>query len=152
MTPRYLIALSVLLLSSCTTIDVKPPITTDTGALGQTGVVLTGIVFTGSIVLSGRVNTGSVDHQPPLTENLSGSGDAYYPIFQGLETKIIPVKHTTGVETKVAFINAQAKSMHVVVTFPGTATGNLRLAQIVMPDGQMDGPFGTDTTIELTQF
>ncbi len=43
--------------------------------------------------------------------------------------------------------------MRVVVTFPATSTGgNLRLSQIIMPDGNMDGPFGTDSTVELTQF
>jgi hypothetical protein len=62
------------------------------------------------------------------------------------------VKHTTGVKTKIAFINSEAKSLRVSVTFPGSATGNLRLSQIVMPDGNMDGPFGTDNIIELTQF
>ncbi len=41
--------------------------------------------------------------------------------------------------------------MHVNVSFPGTATGNLRLSQIVMPDGNMDGPFGTDMTVSLAQ-
>ena len=42
--------------------------------------------------------------------------------------------------------------MRVLITFPTTETGgNLRLAQIVMPDGNMDGPFGVDTTIDLTQ-
>jgi hypothetical protein len=42
--------------------------------------------------------------------------------------------------------------MRIVVTFPMTATGgNLRLSQIVMPDGNMDGPFGIDSTITLAQ-
>lgn len=42
--------------------------------------------------------------------------------------------------------------MRVVVTFPlGNSVGNLRLSQIVMPDGTMDGPFGTDSTIKLAQ-
>lgn len=106
------------------------------GSLNQSGIV---------------VGTGSQDHQPPITEDLSGSGNAYYPVFHGLERKTIPVKHTKGVPTKISFINSEAKSMHVNVSFPGTATGNLRLSQIVMPDGNMDGPFGTDMTVNLAQ-
>jgi hypothetical protein len=42
--------------------------------------------------------------------------------------------------------------MRVTVGFPLTESGaNLRLAQIVMPDGTMDGPFGVDTTLNLAQ-
>lgn len=41
--------------------------------------------------------------------------------------------------------------MRVTIAFPGSATGNLRLAQILMPDANMDGPFGTDTTVNLAQ-
>jgi hypothetical protein len=49
-------------------------------------------------------------------------------------------------------MNEKVTSMRVVITFPSrTASGNLRLAQIVMPDGTMDGPFGTDSTIQLAQ-
>lgn len=135
---RYCIILSILTLSSCTLDIPAMPDKSDTGVVDQTG---------------NTIITGSSDHQDPLVENLTGSGDAYYPIFHGLETKVIRVKHTTGVKTKIAFINSEAKSMHVIVSFPeGFSGANLRLSQIVMPDGNMDGPFGTDTKIELTQF
>jgi hypothetical protein len=135
MITRYSLAvLGILLLTSCTDTWVLPD-TTNTGTLFQTGTTDTG-----------------ADSQPPLVENLSWSGDIYYPIFDGLETKVIPIKHRSGVETKIAFINSEATSMRVLITFPTTETsGNLRFAQIVMPDGNMDGPFGTETTIELTQ-
>lgn len=97
------------------------------------------------------VDSGSQAHQALLVEDLSGSGNTYYPIFQGNETRTIPVKHARGVPTKISFINSVAKSMHVNVSFPGIARGNLRLTQIVMPDGNMDGPFGTDMTVNLAQ-
>ena len=61
------------------------------------------------------------------------------------------MKHIAGVETKISFINSLATSMRVTIDFPGSATGNLRLAQIVMPDANMDGPFGTDSTVDLAQ-
>ncbi len=138
MITRYSLAvLGILILSSCTATDNWiVPDKTDTGTSVQTGTTDT-----------------ETDYQPPLVENLSCSWDAYYPIFEGLETKIIPIKHRSGVETKISFINSEATSMWVLITFPKTETGaNLRLAQIVMPDGNMDGPFGTDTTIMLNQF
>lgn len=137
MITRYSLAvLGILMLSSCTATDNwTQPDKSDTGTIIQTGTTDTG-----------------TDSQPPLVENLSWSGDIYYPIFEGLETKIVPIKHRSGVESKIAFINSEATSMRVLITFLTTETsGNLRLAQIVMPDGNMDGPFGTDTAIELTQ-
>jgi hypothetical protein len=73
MTLRPLIAISVLTLSSCTMSDMYPSSTTDTGSLNQTGTILTG-----SMSLD---DTGGIDHQSPLVEDLSGSGNSYYPIF-----------------------------------------------------------------------
>ncbi len=137
MLTRYTIALSVLALSGCTLSDtVIIPDKTDTGIVTQTGAII----------------PDSLDYQPPQIEDLSGSGNFYYPIFRWLETKIIPITHTKGVTTKVSFINSEATSMRVIVTFPLTETGgNLRLSQIIMPDGNMDGPFSMDNTISLEQ-
>ncbi len=141
---RYCIALSVLVLSACTLSGpVVTPDKTHSWSLDQTGGVLTGAVS--------PTETGNVDIQNPLVENLSGSGDYYSLIFQGLETRIIPIQHRSGSGTFISFINSEAKSMHVNVSFPGTAIGNLRLTQIIMPDGTMDGPFGTDSVVPLTQ-
>jgi isocitrate/isopropylmalate dehydrogenase len=39
----------------------------------------TGTILTGSMGLN---NTGSIDFQAPFFEDLSGSGGAYYPIFE----------------------------------------------------------------------
>lgn len=136
MTLRSYILASVIILSGCSLSDQDTP----------------PIVSTGSIVQTGMIDSGTVDHQPPLVEDLSGSGDAYYPIFQWLESRTIRVKHTSWVKTKIAFINSEATSLHAVVSYASGTTGNLRLSQIVMPDGTMDGPFGSDTTIGLTQF
>ena len=135
---RTFIILIIFTLIACSTsIEIGLP-STATGSLDQTGVM---------------VDSGSLDHEPPLVENLTGSGDYYYPIFQGLETRIITIKHRSGSGTFISFVNSEAKSMHVMVTFPLSVTGgNLRLAQIVMPDGNMDGPFGTDSIVPLTQF
>jgi len=141
---RSLIGLSLLTLASCAMSDMYPSGTTDTGSLNQTGVILTGSM--------GLDNTGGVDHQFPLVEDLAGIGNSYYPMFQWLGTKHISIKHTAWIETRILFMNEQATSMHVVITFPSrTLSGNLRLSQIVMPDGTMDGPFGTDSTIQLAQ-
>ncbi len=139
---RYILPLCLIVLSSCTFPDTSVlPDKTSSGSLMATGMVLTW-----SISLTGATVTGSLDQ-----EDLSGSGYAYYPIFNWLETRTIRIKHNKGVETKISFINSVATSMRVVVAFPGSAPWNLRLAQILMPDENMDGPFGIDTTVNLAQ-
>ena len=70
---------------------------------------------------TGVSNTGNIEHQAPLTEDLSGSGDVYYPIFQGLETKVIHVSHHSHIPTKIEFINSEAKSVEVSITFPNAS-------------------------------
>lgn len=121
-------------------------------------IILTTLVFLSSCSLSDiytqptQTDTGSMEYQPPLVENLSGTNDEYNPIFNGLESKVINIDHRSGTPTKVAFINSEATVMRVVVSFPDGQSGNLRWSQVIMPDGTMDGPFGQDTRYDLTQF
>lgn len=133
---KYILIFATLLLSSC--IGISEPVDkTDSWS---------------DITQMGTISTGKVEYQDPLVEDISGSGGAYYPIFDGLESRVIPVEHTSWVTTTIAFINSEATSMRVAIGFPLSVSGaNLRLSQIVMPDGTMDGPFGIDTTIDLTQ-
>ena len=95
------------------------------------------------------VQTGDV--QEPLT-NLSGATTNEYTFFfSGTNEEQVTLYHTQGEATNIYFINSEAKAMKVDVTFPD-GSGNLRLAQIIMPDGTADGPFGQTTTYELNQF
>lgn len=89
--------------------------------------------------------------QEPLKEDLSGENNAYYPIFNGLETKTFTIHHTSGEATEVSFINSQAKSMKVELSFADDEEANFRLSQIIAPDGTSDGPFGTDVLYNLDQ-
>ncbi len=101
------------------------------------------------------INTGSNisgDIQPPLTNTLPGPANEYTLLFSGTRTENLTVYHKNGEYTKVFFINSDAKKMNVKISFSDTMTGNLRRSQIIMPDGQADGPFGTDTEYDLTQF
>lgn len=95
------------------------------------------------------IQTGDV--QEPLT-NLSGNTTNEYTFFfSGTNEEQVTLYHTQGEATTIYFINSEAKAMKVDVTFPD-GSGNLRLAQIIMPDGTADGPFGQTTTYELNQF
>lgn len=99
-----------------------------------------------------QTGTTIEETQPPLSQTGTGITNEYTLFFEdGITEEIASMQHTAGEETRVYFINTQTGSMNVSLTFPGTKQGNLRLAQIVMPDGTMDGPFGQDTDYKLTQ-
>lgn len=97
-------------------------------------------------------NTIEQEIQPPLSQTATGVTNEQTLFLENSVTEeTASMQHKVGEETRVYFINTQTGSMNVSLTFPGTKQGNLRLAQIVMPDGTMDGPFGQDTDYELTQ-
>lgn len=133
---RFILLVSMLALSSCTLSDLQPSSDDGTPPIW---------------VITGSINTGIIDHQDTLTEDLSWSGDAYYPIFQGLETKTIRIQHHSRIPTKISFINSQAKSIVVSIVFLNGSGANLRLSQIILPNGTMDGPFGQKTGYNLMQ-
>lgn len=84
------------------------------------------------------IQTGDV--QEPLT-NLSGTTTNEYTFFfSGTNEEQVTLYHTQGEANTIYFINSESKAMKVDVTFPD-GSGNLRLAQIIMPDGTADGPF-----------
>ncbi len=91
------------------------------------------------------------DHQEPLEKTYSWSQDEYTLSFNENNEANVTVHHTTGKPTKVYFINSEAKSMNLVVFLTHPRKDNLRLSQIVMPDGTMDGPFWQEVNYELTQ-
>lgn len=129
--------LLVLSLSACSLMPQKPapaPVMTQTGETE-----------------SGSVSGASWDVQEPLVETLSGKVNDYYPIFNGLESKVIEAYHTSGTPTKVYFMNHDADSMMVSLDFLEDRNPNLRLSRVVMPDGTMDGPFGVETGYNITQ-
>lgn len=130
----YTIVTSLFVFSSCTFSDLIPQ-PHNTGTVTQ--------------VVTGGINTGSTDYQTPLVEDLSWSGDVYYPIFKWLETKTIRIQHRSRVPTKISFMNSEAKSMEVSIVFSSATGANLRLSQIVLPSGTTDGPFGQKTWYNL---
>lgn len=92
------------------------------------------------------------DAQPPLTNTLSGNTNEYTLLFSGVRTETVTFHHVARQQDTIYFINSDAKKIQVKVSFPDNMTGNLRRSQVIMPDGQADGPFGTDTEYDLTQF
>ncbi len=90
------------------------------------------------------------DVQPPLTNTLPGPANEYTFLFDGTNVGSVTTDHVAWEPTKIFFINDGKEKMTVNISFP-EGEGNLRLSQIIMPDGEMDGPFGQNTTYELTQ-
>lgn len=62
--------------------------------------------------------SNTLESQAPLKEDLSGTNGEYYPIFHGLETKTIHIKHHAGTPTIISFINSEAKAIDVSIVFP----------------------------------
>ena len=105
-----------------------------------------------SLALLGLMMTGCGTKRQYFTpETLSGKVNDYYPIFNGLESKVVEAYHTSGTPTKVYFMNHDADSMMVSLDFLEDRNPNLRLSRVVMPDGTMDGPFGVETGYNITQ-
>lgn len=78
------------------------------------------------------------------------------------ETKDIPVTLTdgkgsatfysgTGARANIRFNSEGTKSLMVTVETPKDPKGNVRISQIILPDGMADGPFGRELTYNLTQ-
>lgn len=74
----------------------------------------------------------------------------YTLLFSGTQEEQVTVYHTKGISNYISFINSDANAIKVSITYPD-GSGNLRLAQIIMPDGTADGPFGQEATYALTQ-
>ena len=67
-------------------------------------------------------------------------------------SKTITINHEWWVQDTVSFVNTGYQSMDVSIAFTQEEwLHNYRLSQIIMPDGSMDGPFGRDTSYDLTQ-
>ncbi len=92
------------------------------------------------------------DHQPPLSTGLAWPSNEYTLLFSGTMKEVIPVFHKSGEPTKLFFINSEASSMKVEVSFLTGEQGNLRRSQVILPDGTWDWPFGMSTQYALTQF
>lgn len=92
------------------------------------------------------------DIQAPLVDSI-GSGSATLFFDDANLSKTFSLHHEAGVANEVYFINDGYTNLKVDIFFlSATETGaNLRLSQIIMPDGSMDGPFGTETEYSLTQ-
>ncbi len=106
---------------------------------------------------TGDTNTAILtgdDVQAPLVDQLSGDNNSYTLFFDDNNTsKTFTIHHQADEDDFVYFINDGFTKLTVNIFFLSATefSPNLRLAQIIMPDGTMDWPFGTETTYDLTQ-
>lgn len=149
---KYLSFLVLLFaLTACSKAEVSPTQTGTTTPQTATGTAtqdMSGMSAQDMAAMTGASMTGAMEHQEPLTNSGTGSSE-YTMFFKNTNTEKVTLHHTAGKETKVYFINDGAKKMKVHLALP--ENGNLRLSQIVAPDGTADGPFGVDTDYDLTQ-
>lgn len=78
------------------------------------------------------------------------NGQNYWLILNAWNSTNFFINHMKWVGDSVSFTNTNGKNLKVKISFLGK-TGNLRLSQIVLPDGTMDGPFWVETNYQLTQ-
>ena len=90
----------------------------------------------------------SWDDQEPL-KNISNTGNDYTMFLDDKKSETVSLFHSAGKVNTISFINSESKGMQVIIH--PMSWMNLRLSQIIMPDGTMDGPFGKDTTYKLDQ-
>ena len=108
-------------------------------------------IVIGSGEQNNEILTGE-EVQAPL-EDMIGSGSATLFFDDNNLTKTFTLHHEAGEHNNVYFINDGYTKIDIKIFFLSAAAmnPNLRLSQIVMPDGTMDGPFGTETEYNLTQ-
>ncbi len=91
--------------------------------------------------------------QQPLTDDLSWTNNEYTLFFDdNTSNKTLTIHHQAAQQDKVYFINDGFDTMQLNITTPTQQKSvNYRLSQIIMPNGQSDGPFGRDLTYNLDQ-
>lgn len=155
---RHILALaglSALLLSACT---LEPPYrdtpapedsATGTDWSVRTGSVMTGSTMTGASV---PVSTGSTMTGSSLEDAdraTAGTGDVTMDISDGTASLVIDTE--TGATSRVTLEVERPVMLNLRLTTPDDPAGNIRISQIVMPDGTADGPFGTELNYRLSQ-
>ena len=149
MITKIIVALSVVTLASCTVSEpqeIPSGSGTNTGIIagnsgntGDTGTTVPSPVITGSTSSTGAPSITRVN----IAENEQKSVDMKFSDTKG----ILRVEYGTGarLSIRVAAI-ATGETLTVNLATPEDAMGNIRISQIIDPDGTADGPFGRDLT------
>lgn len=101
-------------------------------------------------------NTGTIvnnDIQEPLVDITSGDNNSYTLFFDDMNTtKSFTIYHKADQKDYVYFINDWFTKLNLKITLPESETwANLRLSQIIMPDGMADWPFDKELSYDLSQ-
>ncbi len=138
----YIPILGILVLSSCSLSDQiqqqpaqTPPVVSLSGnTTGNQPPVLTGAVqVTPEIVTVGAAETKDIS----------------LVLVDGKWS--LKIQSWTGSRQNIHFDSKGTKTLKVDLQTPLDTKGNVRVAQIIFPDGTGDGPFGKEMTYTLTQ-
>jgi hypothetical protein len=127
---RLSLIIAALMISSCTL--VSPPIETPPPSASSTSTV---------------VDTGMTLPPAPVTLIEIGSGevrDITLDLTNG--TGMLRIDKGARAKARVHFMSNTPSELTVHLTTPGDQMANIRVTQIILPDGQSDGPFGRDMT------
>jgi hypothetical protein len=141
---KYVIVPCALLLVACSPVTQNPPQETDT----TPPVTLSWDVSdTGS-----QVNTGSI--QTPVNINsvsvwANETKDVTLELSDG--KWVLNIDYGTWARVKVHFTSEGTKNLKISLQTPWDVNWNIRVSQIVFPDGTSDGPFWKDLNYKLTK-
>jgi hypothetical protein len=120
----FLLLTLIVALSSCSTNTQKKDISSNVTGSGKT---------------ENTLPLNKDDIQEPL-QNISQTGSDMSAFLGDSNTDTIGLSYTSGQKSSITFINTDPSTLKVKINFLGK-DGNLRLSQIIMPDGTSDGPF-----------
>lgn len=84
------------------------------------------------------------------SKNKKEDSNSYWLMLKSGDSTNFLINHLKGKEDSIVFKNTDGKVLKVKISFLGKSW-NLRLSQIVAPDGRMEGPFWVETNYQLTQ-
>lgn len=99
-----------------------------------------------------QTETGVVQNPPTVQSVKIGANETKDFTLDMKDNKwAMKIDYGTGARVKVHFTSEGIKALKVNLTTPLDTNGNIRVSQIIFPDGTSDGPFGKDMTFDLTK-
>lgn len=99
-----------------------------------------------------QTETGTVQNPPSMQSvKIWANETKDFPLDMKDNKWALKIDYGTGARVKVHFSSLGTKTLQVNLTTPKDANGNIRVSQIIFPDGTSDGPFWKDMTFDLTK-
>jgi len=141
---KYTIILCSLFLASCSLINQNPS--------QETNIIPPVSLSWNTSTSDTQISTGSIQ-TPSNTDLIKVWTDETKDITLALnnDTWALKIDYWTGARVKVHFLSEGIKNLKVNLATPWDINWNIRISQIIFPDGTSDGPFWKDMSYNLVQ-